>query len=116
MTWQMPTIGEELGKVHRIGRGLDHYRPHPSPDTTIGKVRILLKPFRVMPLELRATTPGFSATQLRAVANRTVSAIQATLKSGRIYTPPSQAWALNLREFEMVAIKDVWIRQVTRIA
>ncbi|WP_205923220.1 hypothetical protein, partial [Rhizobium leguminosarum] len=24
-----------------------HYRPHPGPDTTLGKVRISLKPFRV---------------------------------------------------------------------
>ncbi|ABC92980.1 putative insertion sequence transposase protein, IS4 family (plasmid) [Rhizobium etli CFN 42] len=44
MAWQMPTIGEGLGKVRRISRGLDHYRPHSAPDTTLGKVRILLKP------------------------------------------------------------------------
>ncbi|WP_442638236.1 transposase, partial [Rhizobium leguminosarum] len=47
MAWQMPTIGEGLGKVRRLSRGLDHYRPHPGPDTTLGKVRISLKPFRV---------------------------------------------------------------------
>lgn len=47
MAWQMQTIGEGLGKVRRISRSLDHYRPHPGHDTTLGKVQILLKPFRV---------------------------------------------------------------------
>jgi transposase len=47
MAWQMPTLGEGLGKVPRFSRSLDHYRPHPRLDTTLGKVRISLKPFRI---------------------------------------------------------------------